>query len=145
MRKGSNKLKLLIEMIAVFQSKIKRLPGYLAIQFVRFYYKEKEAINAKILKVQILYKKKFLLLGHIFDLHAHIYGILSFLLYWQDVKFTMSLDVYDLCTPGLQAKLQPARDKFKEQEDKKAEEMIQVKQTYQKSYHCYVLLIFVFK
>lgn len=55
MRKGSNKLKLLIEMIAVFQSKIKRLPGYLAIQFVRFYYKEKEAINAKILKVQILY------------------------------------------------------------------------------------------
>lgn len=55
MRKGSNKLKLLIEMIAVFQSKIKRLPGYLAIQFVRFYYKEKEAINAKILKVHILY------------------------------------------------------------------------------------------
>lgn len=75
-------------------SKIKRLPGYLAIQFVRFYYKEKEAINAKILK---------------------------------DVKFTMSLDVYDLCTPELQAKLQPARDKFKEQEDKKAEEMIQNK------------------
>lgn len=56
MRKGSNKLKLLIEMIAVFQSKIKRLPGYLAIQFVRFYYKEKEAINAKILKVQMLFK-----------------------------------------------------------------------------------------
>nr|XP_022315941.1 ubiquitin carboxyl-terminal hydrolase 14-like [Crassostrea virginica] len=75
-------------------SKIKRLPGYLAIQFVRFYYKEKEAINAKILK---------------------------------DVKFTMSLDVYDLCTPELQAKLQPARDKFKELEDKKAEEMIQNK------------------
>ena len=38
----------------------------------------------------------------------------------------MSLDVYDLCTPELQAKLQPARDKFKELEDKKAEEMIQV-------------------
>lgn len=51
MRKGSNKLKLPIEEIVVFQSKIKRLPGYLAIQFVRFYYKEKEAINAKILKV----------------------------------------------------------------------------------------------
>lgn len=54
MRKGSNKLKLPIEKIAVFQSKIKRLPGYLAIQFVRFYYKEKEAINAKILKVYTL-------------------------------------------------------------------------------------------
>ncbi|XP_017792063.1 PREDICTED: ubiquitin carboxyl-terminal hydrolase 14 [Habropoda laboriosa] len=31
-------------------SKISRLPAYLTIQFVRFYYKEKEAINAKILK-----------------------------------------------------------------------------------------------
>ncbi|XP_063225265.1 ubiquitin carboxyl-terminal hydrolase 14 [Bacillus rossius redtenbacheri] len=31
-------------------SRISRLPGYLTIQFVRFYYKEKEAINAKILK-----------------------------------------------------------------------------------------------
>uniref|UniRef100_A0A069DUM5 Ubiquitin carboxyl-terminal hydrolase n=1 Tax=Panstrongylus megistus TaxID=65343 RepID=A0A069DUM5_9HEMI len=31
-------------------SKIKRLPAYLTVQFVRFYYKEKEAINAKILK-----------------------------------------------------------------------------------------------
>lgn len=41
----------------------------------------------------------------------------------------MSLDVYDLCTPELQAKLQPARDKFKELEDKKAEEMIQVTHT----------------
>lgn len=32
------------------QSKISRLPAYLTIQFVRFYYKEKESINAKILK-----------------------------------------------------------------------------------------------
>ncbi|XP_014784803.1 ubiquitin carboxyl-terminal hydrolase 14 [Octopus bimaculoides] len=31
-------------------SKISRLPGYLSIQFVRFFYKEKESINAKILK-----------------------------------------------------------------------------------------------
>jgi ubiquitin carboxyl-terminal hydrolase 14 len=45
---------------------------------------------------------------------------------FQDVKFTMSVDMYDLCTPELQAKLQPARDKFKELEDKIAEEMIQV-------------------
>lgn len=33
-----------------FQSKISRLPAYLTVQFVRFYYKEKESINAKILK-----------------------------------------------------------------------------------------------
>ncbi|KAK9497270.1 hypothetical protein O3M35_004621 [Rhynocoris fuscipes] len=31
-------------------SKIKRLPAYLTVQFVRFFYKEKEAVNAKILK-----------------------------------------------------------------------------------------------
>lgn len=31
-------------------AKISRLPAYLTVQFVRFYYKEKEAINAKILK-----------------------------------------------------------------------------------------------
>lgn len=31
-------------------SKISRLPAYLTIQFVRFYYKEKESINAKVLK-----------------------------------------------------------------------------------------------
>ncbi|KOB65883.1 Ubiquitin carboxyl-terminal hydrolase 14 [Operophtera brumata] len=31
-------------------SKISRLPAYLTVQFVRFYFKEKESINAKILK-----------------------------------------------------------------------------------------------
>lgn len=34
----------------IFKSKISRLPAYLTVQFVRFYYKEKESINAKILK-----------------------------------------------------------------------------------------------
>ncbi len=29
-------------------SQISRLPGYLCVQFVRFYYKEKEQINAKV-------------------------------------------------------------------------------------------------
>ncbi|XP_014667665.1 PREDICTED: ubiquitin carboxyl-terminal hydrolase 14-like [Priapulus caudatus] len=69
-------------------SQICRLPGYLTIQFVRFFYKEKGAINAKILK---------------------------------DVKFTMMLDVFDLCTPELQQKLIPLRTRFKEQEDKQLE------------------------
>lgn len=36
--------------LSLFQSKIKRLPAYLTVQFVRFYYKEKSQINAKILK-----------------------------------------------------------------------------------------------
>ncbi|XP_071038073.1 ubiquitin carboxyl-terminal hydrolase 14 isoform X2 [Parasteatoda tepidariorum] len=70
-------------------SKISRLPMYLTVQFVRFYYKEKESINAKILK---------------------------------DVKFSLELDVFELCNEELQAKLTPMRAKFKEVEDKKVEE-----------------------
>lgn len=65
-------------------STISRLPAYLTIQFVRFFYKEKGAVNAKILK---------------------------------DIKFTMQLDMFELCSDQLQQKLIPMRTKFKEQED----------------------------
>ncbi|KAL3991167.1 Ubiquitin carboxyl-terminal hydrolase family protein [Acanthocheilonema viteae] len=67
---------------------IDRLPAYLSIQMVRFFYKEKDKVNAKILK---------------------------------DVKFPLILDLYDMCTLELQQKLLPARDAFKEEEDKKVE------------------------
>eukprot|EP00058_Branchiostoma_floridae_P000266 XP_002585754.1 hypothetical protein BRAFLDRAFT_232629 [Branchiostoma floridae] len=70
-------------------SKVRRLPAYLTIQMVRFFYKEKENVNAKILK---------------------------------DVKFPMSLDLFDMCTTELQTKLEPVRSKFKEEEDRKAKE-----------------------
>ncbi|CAL8106957.1 unnamed protein product [Orchesella dallaii] len=72
-------------------SKVDRLPAYLTVQMVRFYYKEKQGgggVNAKILK---------------------------------DVKFPMILDVYDLCTKRLQEKLLPMREKFKEWEDEEAQ------------------------
>ncbi|XP_012146142.1 ubiquitin specific protease 14 isoform X3 [Megachile rotundata] len=39
-------------------STISRLPAYLTVQFVRFYYKEKEGINAKILK-EVMFSDKF--------------------------------------------------------------------------------------
>lgn len=39
-------------------STISRLPAYLTVQFVRFYYKEKEAINAKILK-EVMFPSNF--------------------------------------------------------------------------------------
>lgn len=67
--------------------KIDRLPAYLAIQFVRFRYKEKASTNAKILK---------------------------------DIKFSINLDVYELCTEELQQKLMPMRALFKEEEDRRA-------------------------
>jgi len=76
------------------QSRIKRLPAYLIVQMVRFFYKGREAVNAKILK---------------------------------DIKFPVSLDVYDLCTPELQQRLVPARDRFKEEEEKQLERAQQEK------------------
>ena len=38
----------------------------------------------------------------------------------QDVKFPLTLDVFDLCTPELQTKLGPMRDRFKDEEDRLA-------------------------
>ncbi|XP_055371484.1 ubiquitin carboxyl-terminal hydrolase 14 [Condylostylus longicornis] len=67
-------------------SLINRLPAYLTVQFVRFEYKGKEGINAKILK---------------------------------DIKFSLDFDVFEMCTPALQKKLTPMREKFKEVEDRK--------------------------
>lgn len=83
-----------VYLFALFQSKISRLPAYLTIQFVRFYYKEKEAINAKILK---------------------------------DVKFPLEFDAFELCSPELQNKLIPMREKFKEYEDTLVDEFCNVK------------------
>lgn len=83
-----------IYVFVLFQSKISRLPAYLTIQFVRFYYKEKEAINAKILK---------------------------------DVKFPLEFDAFELCSPELQNKLIPMREKFKEYEDTLVDESCNVK------------------
>ncbi|CAF1280775.1 unnamed protein product [Adineta steineri] len=67
-------------------TQLSRLPAYLTIQFVRFFYKEKEKINAKILK---------------------------------DVQYSMVLDIFDLCTPELQKRLLPIREKIKKAEDAK--------------------------
>lgn len=74
-------------------SKISRLPAYLTIQFVRFFYKrnESQSGNAKILK---------------------------------DIKFTHTLDVFELCTDELQEKLIPMRNLNKEIEDRKAVETV---------------------
>ncbi|KAI5710542.1 hypothetical protein M8J75_009528 [Diaphorina citri] len=76
--------------VYVKTSKVSRLPAYLTIQFVRFFYKEKERINAKVLK---------------------------------DIKFPIEFDAYELCTPELQAKLAPMREKFKIAEEKEAFEV----------------------
>ena len=79
--------------------KVSRLPGYMTVQMVRFQFKQKDAINAKILK---------------------------------DIKFPMMLDTFDLCTPELQEKLVPMRNKFKDYEDSIVTQSAKVKGTQSK-------------
>ncbi|KFD67661.1 hypothetical protein M514_08517, partial [Trichuris suis] len=88
MTEGVTKRSATLERDVVFERKyaISRLPKYLTVQMVRFFYKEKDQVNAKILK---------------------------------DVKFPIELDVYDLCTDELKAKLQPARQMIDDIEEKK--------------------------
>ena len=81
-----------------------RLPAYLTIQFVRFFYKEKEKVNAKILKVNRSSDV-------VFDLYVCV----------KDVQYSMVLDVFDLCTPEMQKRLMPIREKIKHAEDAKLE------------------------
>lgn len=78
---------------AVYQkeSRISRLPAYLVIQYMRFFVGRAGASD------EVVAKKVL-----------------------KDVKFTMKLDVYSLCTTELQEKLSPMRQKIKEFDDKKA-------------------------
>jgi ubiquitin carboxyl-terminal hydrolase 14 len=68
-------------------SRVCRLPSYLNVNLVRFFYKEKEKVSAKVLK---------------------------------DVKFPVTLDVYDLCNKELQAKLEPMREAFRVQDEEES-------------------------
>eukprot|EP01147_Barroeca_monosierra_P001978 gene1978-5058_t len=70
------------------QCQLSRLPAFLTINFVRFYFKRSAGENCKIRK---------------------------------DVKFPLTLDVYDLCSAELQEKLQPARRQFAAYQDWEAE------------------------
>ena len=46
----------------------------------------------------------------------------------QDVKFPMKLDTYDLCTPDLQKRLKPVRERFASQDEAESEAAIALKQ-----------------
>lgn len=75
-------------------SLISRLPAYLSIQMIRFFYKEKENV--------IFFK--LIYLNNKFQINAKIL---------KDVKFPMNLDLLDLCTDTLQEKFRPMRDLYK--------------------------------
>ena len=46
--------------------------------------------------------------------------------YVQDIKFPISLDMFELCADELQQRLMPARNRFKEQEDRRVVQMEKV-------------------
>jgi len=73
----------------VRSSKIAKLPCYLTIQFMRFYWKSEKSLKAKIVK---------------------------------PVEFPFTLDVFELCTPGLQQKLLPKRRAMEEAEERRLTE-----------------------
>ncbi|XP_065890713.1 ubiquitin carboxyl-terminal hydrolase 14-like [Dysidea avara] len=82
-------------------SQIDRLPAYLVVQYMRFFVGKGGGADRQ----EILAKKVL-----------------------KDVKFTMRLDVMDLCTPELKQKLTPIRERIKEIDDKKAAAMKGAKQ-----------------
>ncbi len=53
----------------------------------------------------------------------------------QDIKFPLTLDVFDLCSEELQNKLIPVRTRFKEEEDKTAEKTLRVRHTHTSHTH----------
>lgn len=73
---------------------LSRLPAYLMVNFVRFFFKKEEKTNCKIIK---------------------------------DVKFPFLLDVFELCSPELQAKLSPQRTEFAKYADYLADQQQKVK------------------
>ena len=56
-----------------------------------------------------------------------IESIVGITLYLQDIKFTLTLDIFDMCTPELQQKLIPVREQMKQEEDRQTEATNQVK------------------
>jgi len=85
------------------KSKISKLPAYLCVQMVRFYYKEgkngQPGINTKILK---------------------------------DVKFPNTLDLNNLCTDELQNKLKPGRTRFLQEDEYNRNESLKMKEKNEK-------------
>ena len=87
------------------QNEIIRLPAYLVVNFVRFYFKKTEKVNAKIRKVVQRDAINLSLMG---------YGM-------QDVKFPFELDMFEFCSAELRTKLAPMRAKSADYADAEAE------------------------
>lgn len=66
--------------------RISRLPAYLIVQFVRFFWKAESRTNAKIMR---------------------------------NVRFSMTLDLYELCDAALKERLKPVREQMKRADDER--------------------------
>jgi hypothetical protein len=110
------------------------LPGYLMVNFVRFFFKTEGQTNCKIIKVCIAlvsesWRPALRTSRTLRHTHAHIYIASRTLRHThtyiyiyiyinlsspdlvcaQDVKFPFLLDAFELCSPELQARLNPQR------------------------------------
>ena len=72
-------------------------------------------------------KTKKLLMMQLMLTNKSLFSVTLKIVYFfqQDIKFPLSLDVYDLCTPELQKRLTPTREAFKIEEDKAVERKIE--------------------
>lgn len=94
-------------------SALSRLPAYLAITIVRFHYKEKEKVRSDfkgLLKVPSIYLD--------LQINAKI---------MKDIKFPFALDLIDMCSPTLKAKMAPHRDLVQREENRKLERLARIK------------------
>lgn len=93
--------------------RISRLPAYLSIQLVRFFYKEKEKVNGNMISFSFFFH--FIFISFYFVILKVSAKILK------DVKFPLILDLFELCTLDMQKKLIPIRESFKLQEDEESQ------------------------
>ena len=107
-------------------SKIARLPSYLTVNFVRFFWRRDTSKKAKILRVTwtrtlCARPQSRTRAAHPAESTLFQHGRRA-----QKVKFPVVLDVYDFCTDELKAQLDPLRAKFREFDDKQAEKRVRV-------------------
>jgi ubiquitin carboxyl-terminal hydrolase 14 len=116
--------------VYVKEAALTRLPAYLTINFVRFYFKRSTQENCKIRKVGS--HGPYGALPSLATVDADLTTLPTALTPSlnsfgpQDVKFPMRLDVLDLCDEELKEKLRPMREKFAAYQDWEAEQQASV-------------------
>jgi ubiquitin carboxyl-terminal hydrolase 14 len=105
-------------------SKIARLPAYLSVQYLRFYWKAAAKTNAKVLRVCCPGRvgSDQLRPGPRIAQCMNDAALVRWLV--QNVKFPLTLDMYEFCTEELRQKLTPMRKRFEAQAQREVDERV---------------------